>query len=51
MTAVRASLTTDFRGTTRRSTRRLPVAVGLSAAALLSAALWVVAIVALLRIF
>ncbi len=51
MTAVRASLMSEFQGTVRRSTRRLPIALGLGIAGLLSVALWTGVIMACLRIF
>ena len=51
MTAVRATLTTEFQGTVGSSTRRLPVALGLVLAGLVSGGLWTAIIMACLKAF
>jgi hypothetical protein len=51
MTAVRATLTSEFQGSGERSARRLPVAVGLALGGLVSAGLWALIVVACLKAF
>jgi len=51
MTAVRATLTSELQGFDERSARRLPVAIGLAFAGLVSAGLWGAIILACIKAF